>query len=116
MSKFANWMGVFRILFSLWLIFYQLKRHYMKDALTPFQSMIIWMIQCFTLLQSIYSFFWNYRVLKNCEMVSTSLSAFIDINMFCVGILVTYFLFTTISLIHSFAQKGRLPKATTVRN
>lgn len=90
-------MGVLRILFSISLIIYQVKRYYLKDALTPFQSMIIWMIQCFTLLQSIYSFFWNYRIFKHCEMVTYSLSAMIDINMFCVGILVTYFLYTTIS-------------------
>ena len=116
MKEFYNVMGVFRILFSIFLIGYQIKRYYLKDSLTPFQSMIIWMIQCFTLLQSLYSFFWNYRVFISCEVVSSSISALIDINMFCVGMLVTYFLFTTISKIHWFAKKGRLPRETTVKN
>ena len=116
MKSFYSAMGVLRILFSIFLIGYQIKRYYLKDSLTPFQSMIIWMIQCFTLLQSIYSFFWSYRVFTNCEMATSSMSALIDINMFCVGMLVTYFLFTTISKIHWFAKKGRLPKETTVKN
>ena len=36
--------------------------------------------------------------------------AFVDLTMFLIGILVTYFMYLAVNMIHYFAEKGRLPK------
>ena len=51
------------------------------------------MIQSVTLLQAVFSFWWNYKVFVNCEFWSDIVLAFIDINMFMIGVLVTYYLY-----------------------
>lgn len=78
--------------------------------LTGFQSMIIWMIQSLTLLQIVYSFMWNTKVFLNCEFWSRISAAVIDTNMFLIGILVIYYMYSTVNMIHQFAKKGRLPR------
>ena len=100
MSKFYNWMGVCRVIFSIILVVYQLKRVFQKVRLTYFQLTIIYMIQSLTLLQAVFSFWWNYRVFVNCEFWSDIISAFIDVNMFMIGVLVTYYLYQAVNLIH----------------
>ena len=37
-------------------------------------------------------------------------TAFIDINVFLIGILVSYFMYTAVNMIHQFSRKGRLPR------
>ena len=110
MSKFYNWMGVARVIFSIVLLVYQLRRVYLKFRLTYFQRVIIYMIQSLTLLQAVFAFWWNYRVFVNCEFWSAIIVGIIDINMFMIGILVTYYLYQAVNLIHQFAKKGVLPR------
>ena len=93
MSKFYNYMGVFRVIFSIIMLTYQMRRVYLKFRLTYFQLTIIYMIQSVTLLQAVFSFWWNYKVFINCEFWSDIVLAFIDINMFMIGVLVTYYLY-----------------------
>ena len=72
--------------------------------------MVIWLIQIITIVQFTYGFFWNYKVLFSCEQWSLSIAAMIDMMMFVIGIMVTYYLYTAINKIYKFAQKGRLPR------
>ena len=58
------------------------------------------MIQSLTLLQAVFAFWWNYRVFVNCEFWSDIIVGIIDINMFMIGILVTYYLYQAVNLIH----------------
>jgi len=103
MLEFYNVMGVLRCIFSIVLIVYQLYRYYANIEMPSFQIMIIWMIQCLTLLQACYSFYWNYRVFISCEFWSRLVSAFIDINMFTIGVLITYYLYQTVDMIYKFS-------------
>ena len=93
-------MGVLRVIFSIFMLVYQLRRVYLKFRLRYFQLVIIYMIQSVTCLQAVFSFWWNYRVFVNCEFWSDIISAFIDINMFMIGVFVTYYLYQAVNLIH----------------
>ena len=110
MTTFYNVMGVFRILFCIFLLIYHFRRFYLNFKLARFQSLIVWMIQSLTVLQIVYSFMWNYKVFVNCNLLASSTSGVIDVNMFLIGILVTYYLYSTVNMIHQFAKKGRLPR------
>ena len=67
LSKFYDIMGFLRIGFSILLIIYQLNQYFKNYKPTQFQKSITWMIQLLTVLQIIYSFYWNYRVFIDCE-------------------------------------------------
>jgi hypothetical protein len=116
MSVFNNVMGVLRCLFCIVLFIYHFRRYYLNYKLSLFQSIVIWLMQCLTIVQMLYSFMWNYRVFVNCELWSISTAGCIDMIMFVIGILVTYYLFTAINKIHKFAQKGRLPRESSQRH
>ena len=103
-------MAAARIIFSIVLLVYQFKKYYFNFKLTRFQKSGIWMIQSLTLLQVIYSIYWNYRVFKNCELYVRDISAFIDINMFIIGIMITFYMYQAVNMIHQFSLKGRLPR------
>lgn len=45
-----------------------------------------------------------------CEYWSYNIQSTIDVSMFLIGILVTYYMYTAINMIHQFAKKGRLPR------
>ena len=68
------------------------------------------MIQSLTLLQVFFSIYWSYRIFENCEQWSRDISAFIDINMFLVGIFITFYMYQAVNMIHQFSLKGRLPR------
>lgn len=110
MSKFYNYMGVFRCLFSIVLLYYQINKWFLNYKTTRFQKLILWSIQSVTMLQIIFGFYWNYRVLISCELWSRNINALIDINMFFIGIMVTYYMYTAVNMVHYFSVKGRLPR------
>jgi len=110
MRSFYNVMGVLRVIFCLILFVYHFRRYYLNYKLSWFQTLVLWLIQILSIVQIIFSFIWNYRVFINCELWSVGTAAFIDIVMFVIGILVTYYLYTAINKIHKFALKGRLPR------
>ena len=68
------------------------------------------MIQSLTVLQAYYAFYWNYKVFVDCEFWSRMLAAIIDINMFVIGILITYYMYIAVDMIYKFSMKGRLPR------
>ena len=68
------------------------------------------MIQSLTVLQAYYSFYWNYRVFIDCGFKSRLLAAIIEVNMFVIGILVTYNMYVAVDMIYKFSLKGRLPR------
>ena len=112
MSKFYTAMGFLRGIFSIMVICYQVQRYYRNYKMSYLQVVVIWLIQFLTILQTAYSIWWNYRVLLGCEFWSRNISAFIDINMFLVGILVTHYMHITVNMIYKFSIKGRLPRET----
>ena len=61
-------------------------------------------------MQTLYSIYWNYRVFIYCHFWSRNMNAFVDINMFIIGILVTHYLFKAANKINKFSKKGKLPR------
>lgn len=51
-------------------------------------------------------------MVKDCERKSRDIEAMIDSCMFVIGLMVTYFLFQTISVIYMFSTRGLLPRET----
>ena len=49
-------------------------------------------------------------MLIGCELWSRNINALIDINMFFIGIMVTYYMYTAVNMVHYFSMKGRLPR------
>ena len=116
MSKFYDWIGFARAIFSVVLIVYQLVKYFHNEKTTGFQKAITWMIQSLTLLQIFYSFYWNYRVFFDCEYWANIATAFIDVNMFLIGILVIYYLYLAVDAIYKFSTTGVLPREESRRN
>ena len=100
LSKFYNYMAAVRVVFSVVLLVYQLKQYYLNFKLTRFQKTILWMIQSLTLLQVFYSIYWSFRIFANCSQWSRDISAFIDINMFLIGISITFYMYQAVNKIH----------------
>ena len=46
----------------------------------------------------------------DCETMSRDIEAVIDSCMYLIGMMVTYFLFRTVSVIYMFSMKGMLPR------
>lgn len=112
MRVFYSVMGVFRSILFVVVLCYTIQNYYRKYKLSWFQTAVIWVIQILTLTQSIYQYMWNASVIKKCELWSRNMEALIDVCMFVIGILCTFFLFQTITSIYKFATKGMLPKET----
>ncbi len=110
MSKFFTVMAALRLVFQFILIAYQFRRYKLNFKLSGFQRLIIWMIQCLTLMQTFYSFYWGYNVFIHCLYWSRNMNAFLDVNMFIIGILVTHYLFKAANKINKFSKKGKLPR------
>ena len=84
-----------------------------KSHMTKFQYSIIGLIQILTVVQIIYSFEWNQKIFENCEQWSRVTGAFVDLTMFLIGTIVTYFMYLAVNMIHYFSKKGRLPRENT---
>lgn len=110
MKDFYNVMGIVRCLFSIFLVIYVVGRYLRKSHMNMFQHIIINLIQLLTIVQIVYSFEWNYKIFQNCEQWSRVTGAFVDLTMFLIGTLVTYFMYLAVNMIHYFSKKGRLPK------
>lgn len=100
MRKFYNWIACAYLIFAIFLLVYRLRRLYLKFRLTRFQRIIIYLMLSLTILKCIYAFWWNYRIFGHCEFWSDIVAGIIDINMFMIGLLVTYYLYQTVNLIH----------------
>lgn len=97
---FYTVMAFLRIIFCVFILIYQIKRYYMNSKLSWFQVSVIWMIQILSVIQIVYSFTWGFKVVINCEFWSQNISSLIDVSMFLIGILVTYYMYSAINMIH----------------
>ena len=93
-------MAFLRIIFCVCILIYQVKRYYMNKKLSWFQVSVIWMIQFISIIQIVYSFTWGFKVVINCEFWAMNISSLIDVSMFLIGILVTYYMYSAINMIH----------------
>ena len=115
MRKVYNATSILRVLFSIFLLVWQLQKYYRNYKTTRFQKLIIWLIQSLTLLQVVYGFKWGFSIFKHCEFWERNVNAFIEINMFLIGILVTYYMYIAVNMIYKFSVKGRLPRENHIK-
>lgn len=109
MRKVYNATSILRVLFTIFILVWQVQKYYRNHKTTRFQKLIIWMIQILTILQIVYGFKWSFSIFANCMFWERNISAFIEIDMFLIGVLVTYYMYVAVNMIYKFSVLGRLP-------
>ena len=101
-----------RLLLAIFILLYMGLSYLRKTKKNWFQHLVIWVILILSIYQGVFNILWNGSVVADCERTSRNLNALIESCMFLIGVLVSYFLFKTVSVIYKFSTEGMLPRET----
>ena len=113
-TKFSIYtiIGIMRLLLAIFILLYMGLSYLRKTKKNWFQHLVIWVILILSIYQGVFNILWNGSVVADCERTSRNLNALIESCMFLIGVLVSYFLFKTVSVIYKFSTEGMLPRET----